>query len=100
MKMNKWKSWLRQNGYVADEYGNYIGKGFLITIYRNSMNVYINDSYADGWVISTTHGWPHRNPDPDSVIEDIGDRRLKGILQVGEIAYRNRLTVMLLNRLT
>ena len=98
--MNKWKTWFRQNGYVADEYGNYIGKGFLITIYRNSMNIYINDSYADGWVISTTHGWPHRNPDSDLVIEDIGDRRLKGILQVGELAYRNRLTVMLLNRLT
>lgn len=47
MKMKKWETWLRQNGYVADEYGNYIGKGFLITVYMHSITVYIKDSYAD-----------------------------------------------------
>lgn len=100
MKMKKWETWLRQNGYVTDEHGNYIGKGFLITVYTYTMNVYIEDSYADGWVISTGHGHPHRNPDPDLVLEDIGEHRLRGILQGGELAYRNRLTVKLLNRLT
>lgn len=98
--MKKWETWLRQNGYVADEHGNYIGKGFLVVVYGHSLNVYIKDSYADGWVVATTHGWPHRNPDSDLVLEDLGEHRMKGILQGGEIAYRNRLTIKLLNRLT
>lgn len=100
MKMKNWKTWLRQNGYVADENGNYIGKGFLITIYKSSIKVYIEDSYADGWVISNTHGWPNRNPDSDSVLEDIGDRRMKGILLGGILSYRNKLTKRLLDGLT
>lgn len=100
MKMKKWETWLRQNGYVADEHGNYIGKGFLVVVYGHSINVYIKDSYADGWVIANSHGWPHMNPNPDLVFEDLGDRRIKGLLLGGELAYRNRLAVKLLNRLT
>ena len=38
--------------------------------------------------------------DSDLVFEDLGARRLKGLLLGGELAYRNRLTVKLLNRLT
>lgn len=100
MKMKNWETWLRHNGYVADENGNYIGKGFLITVYKSSITVYIKDSYADGWVISNTHGWPNRNPDSDSILEDLSDRRMKGLLLGGELAYRNRLTIKLLNGLT
>lgn len=100
MKMKNWETWLQQNGYVADKNGNYIGKGFLITVYRYSMNVYIKDSYSDGWVISTGHGWPHRNPDSDLVFEDLGVRRLKGLLLGGILSYRNKLTKRLLDGLT
>jgi hypothetical protein len=100
MKKKNWETWLRQNGYVVDEHGNYIGKGFFIVVYMHSIKVYIKDSYVDGWVISTDHGWPNRNPDSDLVLEDLSDRRMKGLLLGGELAYRNRLTIKLLNRLT
>ena len=73
-------------------------RAFLLRYIR--VNVYIKDSYVDGWVIFNTHGWPNRNPDSDSVLEDIGDRRMKGILLGGILSYRNKLTKKLLDGLT
>lgn len=100
MKHKSWEKWLERHGYILAEHGNYVGKGFLVIPYDSALKVYIDATYSDGWVMSTSSGWPNRHSDPNMILDGLSDWKMKKILLGGEPAYRNAITEQILDGLT